>query len=82
MPTVGLGNGGGCCADPDGSCEKTCGAYKVSTEAMGVGYRAFHDALSYCNQAGLGAAVKDAVAAGKGNGVAAVVLVLVLVLVY
>jgi diketogulonate reductase-like aldo/keto reductase len=28
-------------------------------QAISVGYRAFHDALSYCNQAGLGAAVKD-----------------------
>jgi hypothetical protein len=25
--------------------------------AMGVGYRGFHDALSYCNQACIGAAV-------------------------
>ena len=59
MPSVGLGNGGGCHPDPDGTERHTCESYNVTTEAMGVGYRAFHDALSYGNQAGLGAAVKD-----------------------
>jgi diketogulonate reductase-like aldo/keto reductase len=31
----------------------------VASQAIKLGYRGFHDALSYCNQAGLGAAVKD-----------------------
>ncbi len=56
--TVGLGNGGGCHPDPDGT-ERNCSSYKTTMQAISVGYRAFHDALSYCNQAGLGAAVKD-----------------------
>lgn len=56
--TVGLGNGGGCHPDPDGT-ERNCSSYKTTTLAISAGYRAFHDALSYCNQAGLGAAVAD-----------------------
>ena len=28
-------------------------------QAIKLGYRSFHDALSYCNQAGLGAALRD-----------------------
>lgn len=43
--TVGLGNGGGCHPDPDGT-EKSCRSYNTTLVAMGVGYRAFHDALS------------------------------------
>eukprot|EP01062_Namystynia_karyoxenos_P059928 TRINITY_DN51352_c0_g1_i1.p1 TRINITY_DN51352_c0_g1~~TRINITY_DN51352_c0_g1_i1.p1 ORF type:complete len:371 (+),score=114.84 TRINITY_DN51352_c0_g1_i1:77-1189(+) len=65
MPTVGLGNGGGCHPDPDGTERLSCPSYNVTLSAIGVGYRAFHDALSYCNQAGLGAAVRDAVQLGK-----------------
>jgi diketogulonate reductase-like aldo/keto reductase len=57
MPSVGLGSSGGCHPDPDGT-EHQCKGYNVSLQAMQLGYRAFHDALSYGNQAGLGAAVK------------------------
>lgn len=58
MPTVGLGSSGGCHPDPNGT-EKTCPGYKNALQAMKLGYRSFHDALSYGNQAGLGAAVMD-----------------------
>lgn len=57
MPTVSLGSGGSCHPDPDGS-EDQCGNYKNTLLAIGNGYRGFHTALDYCNQAGLGAAVK------------------------
>lgn len=57
MPSVGLGSSGGCHPDVDGS-ESTCGNYNATLEAIKVGFRSFHDALSYGNQAGLGAAVR------------------------
>merc|ERR1712224_812086 len=64
MPTVGLGSSGGCHPDPIGqeSCGKACGCeiYDTATSAIKLGYRAFHDALSYGNQAGLGSAIRDA----------------------
>ena len=58
MPTVGSGSSGGCHPDPDGT-EKKCSNYKAAMSWFGNGGRAVHDALSYCNQAGLGAAVND-----------------------
>ena len=56
--TLGLGSSGGCHPDPDGT-EKKCSNYQAVMSAISVGYRGFHDALSYGNQAGLGAAVSD-----------------------
>jgi diketogulonate reductase-like aldo/keto reductase len=64
MPSVGLGSSGSCHPDPDGTERTSCTNYAAATAALGLGYRSFHDALSYENQAGLGAAIKDAVAAG------------------
>lgn len=66
MPSVGLGSSGHCHPDPDGSENKTaaCSTYTASSSALKVGYRSFHDALSYENQAGLGAAIRDTVATG------------------
>lgn len=58
MPSLGLGSAGGCHPDPDGT-ERSCPGYIAATQALGLGYRSFHDALSYGNQAGLGAAIKD-----------------------
>jgi hypothetical protein len=46
MPLLGLGSSGGCHPDPDGTEEK-CGNYNATLQAIGLGYRAFHDALSY-----------------------------------
>ena len=46
MPSVGLGSSGGCHPDVDGTEDK-CGNYNASLGAMKLGYRAFHDALSY-----------------------------------
>ena len=62
MPSVGLGSSGGCHPDPDGT-ERAQKGYASVVQAMGVGFRSFHDALSYGNQACLGVALKDAVAA-------------------
>lgn len=58
MPTVSLGSSGGCHPDPDGT-EASCSIYNATLLAVKNGYRGFHDALDYCNQAGLGAALKD-----------------------
>lgn len=58
MPTVSLGSGGKCHPDPDGT-EQQCSSYNNTMMALANGYRGFHTALSYGNQAGLGAAVKD-----------------------
>lgn len=58
MPLIGLGSTGACHADPDGS-EQDCSSFQAIKLAMQNGYRAFHDALSYGNQAGLGAAIKN-----------------------
>lgn len=58
MPSVGLGSSGGCHPDPDGT-ENTCSQYTAVTQALSLGYRSFHDALSYGNQAGTGAALRD-----------------------
>ena len=58
MPTVGLGSSGGCHPDHDGT-EASCSNYKAAMSWFHNGGRAVHDALSYCNQAGLGAAVNN-----------------------
>ena len=64
MPAVAMGNAGSCYPDPTGheATDPNCPAYAVIKNALDVGYRSFHDALSYGNQAGLGAALKDALA--------------------
>ena len=63
MPLLGLGSSGGCHPDPDGT-EKKCGNYNATLQAIGLGYRAFHDALSYvsCRRAAAGHAVFSCVA--------------------
>ena len=58
MPSIGLGSSGHCHPDPDGSEASACSNYKATLSAIQAGYRSFHDALSYSNQAGVGAAVK------------------------
>lgn len=58
MPTLGLGSSGGCHPDPNGT-ERQCEGYNATLQAISLGYRSFHDALSYGNQAGVGAAVRD-----------------------
>ena len=67
MPSVALGNAGGCHPDPNGNeaTDPTCPAYAVVLSAIDVGYRSFHDALSYSNQAGLGAALKEAMTGAR-----------------
>lgn len=67
MPSVALGNAGGCHPDPNGNeaTDPTCPAYNVVLSAIDVGYRSFHDALSYSNQAGLGAALKEAMTGAR-----------------
>ena len=58
MPSIGLGSSGHCHPDPDGSEASACSNYNATLSAIQAGYRSFHDALSYSNQAGVGAAVK------------------------
>ena len=59
MPSLGLGSSGSCHPDQDGTEKTTCTNYNATLSAIKLGYRSFHDALSYGNQAGLGAAVRD-----------------------
>ena len=40
---------GGCHPDPDGT-ERSCSGYIAAAQALELGYRSFHDALSYGNQ--------------------------------
>ena len=57
MPSIGLGSSGSCHPDVQGT-ERSCPNYNATLSAIQLGYRSFHDALSYGNQAGLGAAIK------------------------
>jgi len=58
MPSIGLGSSGHCHPDPDGTEAASCSNYNATLSAIKAGYRSFHDALSYSNQAGVGAAIK------------------------
>eukprot|EP01047_Picozoa_sp_COSAG01_P087854 COSAG01_NODE_20402_length_955_cov_9.255841_2_plen_108_part_01 len=58
MPTISMGSGGSCHPDPDGT-EKGCKNYQTTLQWFKLGGRGVHDALSYQNQAGLGAAIAD-----------------------
>ena len=60
MPTIGLGSSGGCGPDSFGTADGSpCAGYNASLEWINNGGRALHDALSYCNQYGVGRAVRD-----------------------
>ena len=39
MPTISMGNGGGCHPDPDGTEKATCSSYNTTNLAISVGYR-------------------------------------------
>ena len=61
MPSVGSGSMGGCGPDSMGTADGSpCGQYNATLLYLKNGGRALHDALSYGNQWGTGAAVKDA----------------------
>jgi diketogulonate reductase-like aldo/keto reductase len=60
MPTVGLGSSGGCGPDSFGTADGSpCAWYNASSSWFKHGGRAVHDALSYGNQFGVGAAFRD-----------------------
>lgn len=61
MPSVGSGSMGGCGPDSMGTEDGSpCAQYNATLLYLQHGGRALHDALSYGNQWGTGAAVKDA----------------------
>ena len=63
MPSVAMGNPGGCGADSFGTQDGSpCAAYNTTMSWFSVGGRSVHDALSYGNQFGLGKAANDWVA--------------------
>ena len=59
MPSIGSGSGGGCGPDSFGG-PFPCAQYNNTLLYLKTGGRALHDALSYGNQFGTGAAVKAA----------------------
>eukprot|EP00937_MAST-01D_sp_MAST-1D-sp2_P001890 g1890.t1 len=60
MPTIGLGSSGSCGPDSFGTADNSpCAGYNATMEWFKNGGRAVHDALSYCNQYGVGRAVRD-----------------------
>ena len=61
MPSIGSGSMGGCGPDSMGTKDGSpCSQYNNTLVYLKAGGRALHDALSYGNQWGTGAAVKDA----------------------
>eukprot|EP01047_Picozoa_sp_COSAG01_P003021 COSAG01_NODE_86_length_27623_cov_39.847224_11_plen_389_part_00 len=61
MPSIGSGSMGGCGPDSFGTKDGSpCAQYNNSLLYLSLGGRALHDALSYGNQFGTGAAVRDA----------------------